>query len=59
VNIWTLEYDAIRHVKILQKTNDGNDLTPKDLKIVEMAVNGHLNDEGWKYFDDLYKKYMD
>jgi hypothetical protein len=37
-------------IEVLQKTNDGNDLSPFHLKILEMAVNGHLNDDGIKLF---------
>jgi hypothetical protein len=38
---------------ILQKTNDGDDLDPLDLKLVESAVNGFLNDDGWEAFRKL------
>jgi hypothetical protein len=38
---------------ILQKTNDGDDLDPLDLKLVESAVNGFLNDDGWDAFRKL------
>jgi hypothetical protein len=40
---------------ILQKTNDGDDLDPLHLKLVEMAVNGFLNDKGWESFKELYE----
>jgi len=39
---------------ILQKTNDGDDLDPRHLKLLEMAVNGFLNEEGVKAFEELY-----
>ena len=39
---------------ILQKTNDGDDLDPRHLKLLEMAVNGFLNEEGEKAFEELY-----
>jgi len=39
---------------ILQKTNDGDDLDPRDLKLLEMAVNEFLNEEGKKAFEELY-----
>jgi len=40
--------------EILHDTNDGNDLSPTDLKLVEMAVNGFLNDKGWEKFKELH-----
>ena len=40
---------------ILQKTNDGDDLDPLHLKLVELAVNGFLNDKGWDEFKKLYE----
>jgi ABC-type glycerol-3-phosphate transport system substrate-binding protein len=49
-------------ITILQKTNDGDDLDPLDLKLVELAVNDFLNDEGkqafQKLFDDVNKGYV-
>ncbi len=39
---------------ILQQTNDGDHLSPRDLKIVEMAVNGQLNDRGIVEFAQLF-----
>jgi hypothetical protein len=41
---------------ILGKTNDGNDLTAPHLKLVEMAVNGFLNEAGKVAFDELYRQ---
>lgn len=40
---------------ILEKTNDGNDLTPQHLKLTESAVNGFLNKKGLEAFEELYK----
>ena len=40
---------------ILEKTNDGSNLTPQHLKLIENAVNGFLNEKGLKAFDELYK----
>jgi len=40
--------------EILKRTNDGDDLDPKHLKLVEMAVNGFLNEAGITAFNDLY-----
>jgi hypothetical protein len=45
-------------IEILQKTNDGDDLTKFELKIVEMAVNNHLNEKGKKKFEEIYQKYV-
>lgn len=33
-------------IKILQHSNDGDDLSPRHLKLVEMGANGYLNDAG-------------
>jgi len=42
--------------EILHKTRDGEDLDPQHLKLLEMAVNGFLNDEGKAAFEELYTK---
>ena len=39
---------------ILRSTNDGDDLDPADLKLVELAVNGFLNEEGEAAFKKLH-----
>jgi len=39
---------------ILQNTNDGEDLDPQHLKLLEMAVNGYLNEKGHEAFTKLY-----
>lgn len=44
---------------ILEKTNDGSNLTPQHLKLIENAVNGFLNEKGLKAFDELYKTVAD
>ena len=31
---------------ILERTNDGNDLSPTHLKLLELAVNNQLNEKG-------------
>lgn len=41
--------------EILQKTNDGNNLSPQHLKLVENAVNNFLNEKGIQVFKELYK----
>lgn len=42
--------------EILAATNDGDSLSPRDLKLVEMAVNGFLNEDGYKAFSELSEK---
>lgn len=36
-------------------TNDGNDLGPGHLYLVQLSTNGDLNDEGKVAFDELYE----
>ena len=45
-----------RSIEILSKTNDGDDLDPKDLYLVQCAVNGSLNEYGRQLFEELYQK---
>ena len=45
-------------IEIIRATNDGNDLTGFELKIVEMAVNNHLNEKGKEKFEEIYRKYI-
>ena len=45
--------DIDRALDILRLTNDGNDLIPFDLWLVQEAVNGHLNERGRKAFIEL------
>jgi len=40
---------------ILKHTNDGDDLAPEHLKLLEMAVNGFLNEAGEQAFQELYQ----
>lgn len=42
---------ADKAIEILQRTRDGDTLEARDLKLVELAVNGALNEEG----RDLFK----
>lgn len=42
-------------IEILQKTNDGNDLAPEHLKLLEMTVNGLINEAGEIAFQELYQ----
>lgn len=43
---------------ILEHTHDGDDLLPVELKVVEMAVNNHLNSDGWEKFEQIYQEYV-
>lgn len=43
-------------IDILHATNDGNDLAPKHLSLVEGAVNGWLTDAGKEAFENLYQQ---
>ena len=43
-------------IEILQATNDGDDLAPEDLKLLEIAVNGFLNEAGEVAFAALVGK---
>jgi hypothetical protein len=43
-------------IEILQKTNDGNDLDPGHLYLVELAVNGFLSEKGETAFSNLHKQ---
>ncbi len=40
---------------ILLNTDDGDDLSPTELWVVQEAVNGHLNSAGMEKFEDLHK----
>jgi len=40
--------------EILRGTRDGDDLAPHHLKLVEMAVNGFVNEEGAAAFQELH-----
>ncbi len=43
---------------IIRATNDGDDLDPRDLKLVESAVNGFLNEQGEVAFYELHRRVM-
>lgn len=45
--------------EILEKTNDGDDLSPPHLKMVENAVNGFLSELGEVKFYELHKMVME
>ena len=42
-------------IAILRATDDGNNLAPIDLKIIELAINHGLNEKGLVRFDELYR----
>ncbi|MEK6921890.1 MAG: hypothetical protein AABX82_08425 [Nanoarchaeota archaeon] len=45
-------------ITILEKTNDGNDLSPQDLSLLEVAVNGRLTESGQVSFENLYNRVL-
>ena len=48
--------DCDRAIEILRNTRDGDDLDPIHLKLVELAVNGFLNERGVEAFHRLYEE---
>jgi hypothetical protein len=44
-----------KSIEILQRTRDGNDLAPVHLKLVEIAVNDGLSEQGEVAFEELYQ----
>ena len=44
--------------EILEKTDDGDDLDPRDLKLVESAVNGFLTEAGYQAFKELHQNVL-
>lgn len=47
-----------RSCEILQRTDDGDRLDPRHLKLIELAVNGALNEKGLQALSDLHKMVM-
>lgn len=45
-------------IHILQKTNDGDDLAPEHLYLLQEAVNGHLGKKGEIDFSQLYNSVL-
>ncbi len=43
-------------IEILQRTNDGDNLSPLHLSLVEGAVNRFLNEKGSKAFEELHSQ---
>jgi len=44
---------------VIQKTNDGANLSPKDLHLTECAINGFLTEEGIAEFYSVYHRVID
>src|SRR5690242_5864992 len=47
-----------RTLAMIGATDDGEKLAPRDLKLVELAINGFLNEEGERRFQKLYEEVM-
>lgn len=45
-------------ITIIKKTHDGDDLTPQELKLTELAANGFLNEKGEAKIEELYQAVM-
>lgn len=45
-------------IDILKRTNDGNDLEPSDLNLIQSCINGGLTEEGEIYFQKLYNSVL-
>lgn len=43
---------------ILQNTNDGDDLAPEDLSLVQASVNGNLNEQGAERLQEIHRDVM-
>jgi hypothetical protein len=43
-------------IEVLKATNDGDDLDPSHLAIIEAHVNGHLSEKGQQVFEEIYKQ---
>ena len=50
--------DIEKALVIIEKTNDGDDLSPEHLYLTECAVNGFLTEEGEKAFEQLYQSVL-
>ncbi len=48
-----LESHIEQSIEILRATRDGDDLFPSDLKLLELSVNGSLNEAGERAFREL------
>ncbi|MBN3869540.1 hypothetical protein [Nostoc sp. JL33] len=50
--------NAEKGIQILQLTNDGDDLSPNQLSLLELAANNHLSELGQQAFNDLYQNIL-
>jgi len=57
MNCRELSQDQISEmaIAVLRATDDGNNLAPIDLQIIELAINHGLNEKGLVRFDELYR----
>lgn len=53
-----LRTNCILASEILQSTNDGNDLAPEHLKLLELVVNNQLNEQGIEEFRNLHHQVL-
>lgn len=42
--------------EILRATNDGDNISPNELYLLQEAINGNLTDKGYEMFADLHKR---
>ena len=49
--------DIKKAIVILKNSEDGDQLTAKELQIVEWGVNGKLNQAGKEKLEEIYQKY--
>jgi hypothetical protein len=56
MNTFTQPNRTEEAIEVLQLTNDGNDLAPQDLSLLQAAVNGHLTETGLVAFDELHNR---
>lgn len=49
---------ADKACEIIRRTNDGDDLAPEHLYLVQEMVNGHLNEQGEIAFEELYQSVL-
>jgi hypothetical protein len=45
-------------LEILRATSDGSNLAPRDLSLLQAAVNGDLSEKGIEVFNELYEQVM-
>lgn len=53
-----VDSNKMKSLLILERTNDGQDLSLGHLEIIKMAVVGALTLDGQRYFDGLYALVM-